>query len=161
MCRKISFCFVILLFLGCGNSHREGHTRLCERPDIRDYINETFFIDEVQDVTEALQDFIDTSMFYNLAMTSSMERAEWEILEPTLINSTYTRSLSILGKRSIREKDGSVSIGWIVGFRHEEDWYFFRTSKNLYLQVGLVKKAIMSFDDLHNWGERDERISKV
>ena len=107
MCRKISFCFVILLFLGCGNSHREGHTRLCERPDIRDYINETFFIDEVQDVTEALQDFIDTSMFYNLAMTSSMERAEWEILEPTLINSTYTRSCLLYTSPSPR--DGLLS----------------------------------------------------
>ena len=156
MCRKISFCFVILLFIGCENSHRAGHTRLCERPDIRDYVNETFSIDEVQDVEDALQGFIDTSMFYNLWMTNDMERAESEILEPTLINSTYTRSLSILANRSIREKDGSVSIGWIVGFRHEGDWYFFRTSKNLYLQVGVVKKAIMSFDDLHNWAHEKE-----
>lgn len=99
-----------------------------KKPTNVDVAMEHFTNVQYDQLDKAINEWIDTSLEYNIRGMRHISNSNWLLIDPIYIRSDYRRAIGLL-LRWDNEVDSKLnSLTWICGFRHNEEWYFYRPS---------------------------------
>ena len=105
------------------------------RPSAEEIVNLSFSEDQRKEVSESMNNWIETDLYYNLGYTRHISSTNWIILDPIFIRSDYNRAVGLIPNWHTKEDKIYNSIIWVCGFRENDKWYFFSPSEAQYCQT--------------------------
>ena len=106
-----------------------------KKPSAKELVNRSFSPEEIKEVSDAMNSWIETDLHYNLGSTRHISSTNWIILDPIFIRSDYNRAVGLIPNWHTKEDKIYNSIIWVCGFRENDKWYFFSPSEAQYCQT--------------------------
>ena len=106
-----------------------------KKPSAKELVNRSFSPEEIKEVSDAMNSWIETDLHYNLGSTRHISSTNWIILDPIFISSDYNRAVGLIPNWHTKEDKIYNSLIWVCGFRENDEWYFFSPSEAQYCQT--------------------------
>ena len=112
-----------------------------KKPSAKELVNRSFSPEEIKEVSDAMNKWIETDLHYNLGSTRHISSKNWIILDPIFIRSDFNRAVGLVLQWDESDDSKLNSLTWICGYSYENQWCFFRPSstQNIYKKISKQK----------------------